>query len=252
MALTKVLDSSSCLGYRRTLVYAWSCFCVLHPHMAHWKCLAGQLSHRAASRASQGDSLQTATFAAGCFWGPELAFQRVPGVVCAPATCIPARRHPVTMLPAQRVRQARSISLSRQPSAPGAKLLVCVQVSTATGYSQGEAPDVTYEQVCSGNTGHAEVVQVRLLFCSCAGGRGSIPVEHLQHGVCGTISAKGPLLYSGTRLLTHEHACVGAVQPRRGVVSTAAGSFHQHPQPHAAEPPGADWQHPKAGPTEGT
>ena len=35
MALTKVLDSSSCLGYRRTLVYAWSCFCVLHPRMAH-------------------------------------------------------------------------------------------------------------------------------------------------------------------------------------------------------------------------
>jgi peptide-methionine (S)-S-oxide reductase len=62
---------------------------------------------------TKGDSLQTATFAAGCFWGPELAFQRVPGVV-----------------------------------------------STATGYSQGDAPDVTYEQVCSGNTGHAEVVQV--------------------------------------------------------------------------------------------
>ena len=25
------------------------------------------------------DSLQKATFGAGCFWGPELAFQRVPG-----------------------------------------------------------------------------------------------------------------------------------------------------------------------------
>jgi hypothetical protein len=27
------------------------------------------------------DSLQKATFGAGCFWGPELAFQRVPGAV---------------------------------------------------------------------------------------------------------------------------------------------------------------------------
>lgn len=62
---------------------------------------------------TKGDNLQTATFAAGCFWGPELAFQRIPGVV-----------------------------------------------TTATGYSQGESPDVTYEQVCSGTTGHAEVVQV--------------------------------------------------------------------------------------------
>ena len=33
---------------------------------------------------AQGDSLRKATFAAGCFWGPELAFQRVPGVVRFP------------------------------------------------------------------------------------------------------------------------------------------------------------------------
>jgi peptide-methionine (S)-S-oxide reductase len=32
--------------------------------------------------------------------------------------------------------------------------------SVASGYSGGEAPNPTYEQVCSGRTGHAEVIQI--------------------------------------------------------------------------------------------
>jgi peptide-methionine (S)-S-oxide reductase len=59
------------------------------------------------------DSLCTAVFGMGCFWGAERIFWRTPGVY-----------------------------------------------STAVGYAGGHTPNPSYEEVCSGRTGHTEVVLV--------------------------------------------------------------------------------------------
>jgi peptide-methionine (S)-S-oxide reductase len=59
------------------------------------------------------DRYKKATFGAGCFWGVEAAFSKVPGVI-----------------------------------------------TTEVGYMGGTLKNPSYEDVCTGKTGHAEVVQV--------------------------------------------------------------------------------------------
>jgi peptide-methionine (S)-S-oxide reductase len=59
------------------------------------------------------ETLQKATFGAGCFWGVEAAYRQIKGVI-----------------------------------------------STAVGYSGGTYDRPSYKDVCTGRTGHAEVVEV--------------------------------------------------------------------------------------------
>lgn len=76
-------------------------------------CLAGPVAAQAPSAQAGKAVTARATFAGGCFWCMEEAYEKVPGVIAA-----------------------------------------------VSGYMGGQVKNPTYEQVSTGRTGHAEVVQV--------------------------------------------------------------------------------------------
>ena len=57
--------------------------------------------------------MEIAVLALGCFWGPEIKFSKIDGII-----------------------------------------------KTEVGYCGGDSPNVTYKEVCIGNTNHAEVVKL--------------------------------------------------------------------------------------------
>ena len=57
--------------------------------------------------------MEIAVLALGCFWGPEIKFSKLNGIL-----------------------------------------------KTEVGYCGGNKPEVTYKEVCTGNTNHAEVVKL--------------------------------------------------------------------------------------------
>ncbi len=73
---------------------------------------SGQILNNSGGKVS-ADKLDTATFAAGCFWCVEAVFQMVKGVE-----------------------------------------------SVQSGYSGGQKPNPTYQEVCTGTTGHAEACRI--------------------------------------------------------------------------------------------
>jgi peptide-methionine (S)-S-oxide reductase len=82
------------------------------PHSLGRDAGAWALSGAVPERSADGQ-YSVATFAGGCFWGTELRYQRLPGVI---ATCV--------------------------------------------GYTEGRTTRPTYEQVCTGRTGHTEACQL--------------------------------------------------------------------------------------------
>ena len=94
--------------------------------------------------------LKSVVFAGGCFWGVELAFQRVPGVIKTSVGAGTSLHHIMLSICCFEVIYRYRGWASKHAAALHA------------GYTGGHDPTPNYNSVCSGRTGHAEAVQVCL------------------------------------------------------------------------------------------
>jgi hypothetical protein len=98
--------------------------------------------------------LELATFAGGCFWGPQLLFARVPGVVrhAAHTHAAPARARRSAAFAAD---AADAVTNRRSPPLPPPLVArrTAPQVKTTVGYTDGAVPNPTYEEVRCGGGG---------------------------------------------------------------------------------------------------
>ena len=125
-----------------------------------------------------------ATLAAGCFWGVEITFQRIPGVLATEVRMPrpPLGRRPSSGRVARRtvwwwrcsgpfvvhIARISSFTSSPVPCHIYVALFSLARVGPANaaslqvGYTGGkvEVTDPTYKAVCTGATDHAEAVQV--------------------------------------------------------------------------------------------
>jgi hypothetical protein len=117
---------------------------------------------------------KVAVFANGCFWGSEKGIWRREHASHLPPAHLPLRTSPCTAHPAHLTMRSSPCAPrpchapAREGSCPltGAyeRRLATVPgdgiYSTAVGYCAGYTPNPTYEEACSGRTGHTEGVRV--------------------------------------------------------------------------------------------
>jgi len=136
--------------------------------------------------------MATATFAAGCFWGVEHTFSRVPGVV-----------------------------------------------QTTVGFMGGTKDVPTYAEVCTGLSGHAEVVQLEY-------DPAVVAYEHLldvfwnAHDPT-TLNRQGPDIGPQYRSAIFHHAPEQEAAARASKTMRAANGGHARPIVTEITPAGAFW-----------
>ncbi len=136
--------------------------------------------------------MATATFAAGCFWGVEHTFSRVPGVV-----------------------------------------------QTAVGFMGGTKDAPTYAEVCTGLSGHAEVVQLEYDPAVVAY-EGLLDVFWSAHDPT-TLNRQGPDIGPQYRSAIFHHTPEQEAAARASKATRAGNGHHERPIVTEITPASAFW-----------